>query len=74
MRFGGREFRCLYLEETRALGYADSNPVVLLRGEDDGTVLEISIDVTAREVRRAPILLVIQDAQAAPEAEGGGGA
>jgi hypothetical protein len=51
---GGREFRCLYLEEARALGYADGNPAVLLRREDDGTVFEVGIDVTARQVRPAP--------------------
>ena len=70
MLFGGREFRSLYLEEARALGYADTSPAVLLRAEDEQAVFEISIGVTAREVRRAPAPLA---AQAAPAAEASGG-
>jgi hypothetical protein len=70
---GGREFRSLYLEEARALGYADSSPAVLLRREDDGTVFEVGIGVTAREVRRAPVPPVLQEAQASSGAEGDGG-
>jgi hypothetical protein len=73
VRIGGREFRSLYLEEVRALGYADTNPAVLLRREDDGTVFEVAIGVTVREVRRAPVPLVFQGAQGSPDVEGSGG-
>jgi hypothetical protein len=73
VRIGGREFRSLYLEESRALGYADSNPVVLLRREDDQAVFEVAIGMTVREVRRAPVPVVLQRAQGSPDVEGGGG-
>jgi hypothetical protein len=73
VRIGGREFRSLYLEEARALGYADTSPVVLLRREDDGAVFEVAIGVTVREVRRASVPLVLQGAQGPPYVEGGGG-
>jgi hypothetical protein len=51
---GGQELRPLDPEEARALGYAGSDPPVLLRREDDGTVFEIGITVTARQVHPAP--------------------
>jgi hypothetical protein len=73
VRISGREFRSLCLEEVRALGYADTNPAVLLRREDDGTVFEVAIGVTVREVRRAPVPLVSQGAQGSPDVEGSGG-
>lgn len=73
VRIGGREFRSLYLEEARALGYADTNPAVLLRREGDGTVFEVAIAVTVREVRCAPVPLALPAAQGSPDVEGGGG-
>ena len=63
---GGREFRSLYLEEARALGYADSDPAILLRREDDGTVFEVAVAVTARVVCRSPVPLFPQEVRAAP--------
>lgn len=41
----------LWLEEARVLGYADDDPVVLLRRKSDGVVFEVEIDPV---VRRAP--------------------
>ena len=47
---GSDEFRPLFLEEAKALGYDDDDPVVLIRRESDGVVFEVGVDVTARRV------------------------
>lgn len=50
LSLGGADFRALYAEEARELGYDDDDAAVLLRRESDGAVFEIDIEVTARAV------------------------
>jgi hypothetical protein len=46
------DLRTLVLEEARALGYADDDPVVLLCRVEDGQLFEAELGVTVRPASR----------------------
>jgi hypothetical protein len=52
------DFTPLCIEEARVLGYADDDPVILLRRKSDGVIFEVEIEAAVRragtQVRAAP--------------------